>query len=104
MSVKATSLIRSKKFYIFTKCFSLSKRYVYDSQGLVSFASENDLIPWIGFISCEAVFGNEREVVRGGGFHLSVWNTVTARIVSTCLSCRLQTILDSAETILTKVT
>lgn len=65
----------------------------------VGFDSEESLIPWIGSISCEAANGNS-EAVQGQGFHLVMWNTVTARLVSTCVNCRLQNILEDAKNIL----
>lgn len=68
------------------------------SQELVSFASEEDLIPWIGFITCEATYRNQ--VITGRGFHLVMWNTVTTRLVSTCTSCQLSNTMDAAKIIL----
>lgn len=68
----------------------------------VSFASAEDLIPWIGFINCEASYLNHQPVYSQG-IHLVVWNTVTARLISTCISCKLQSIIETAKIILAQV-
>lgn len=77
---------------IFVKCFVQE----------VTFASEDDLIPWIGLVHCEASYLNHQPV-RSQGFHLVMWDTVTARLVSTCISCRLQNIQETAKIILAQV-
>ncbi|XP_032782600.2 LOW QUALITY PROTEIN: uncharacterized protein LOC116920568 [Daphnia magna] len=74
--------------------------YVGNFPQEVSFASEEDFIPWIGLVTCEALYGNQ--AIRSDGFHLVAWNTVTVRLVSTCISCRLHNILETAKIILTQ--
>lgn len=69
---------------------------------MIRFASENDLIPWIGLLSCEAAYG-VNEPVTGRGFHLLMWNTVTARLVTSCDGCQLETVVEEAKMVLTQV-
>ena len=70
---------------------------------MIGFASENDLIPWIGALSCEASYGYDNEPVTGKGFHLLMWNTVTARLVTSCDDCHLETVVEETKMVLTQV-
>lgn len=71
---------------------------IFDEQ-VVTFYAEDSLIPWIGFITCEAL-DKQNEAVQSPGFHLVMWNTVTAKLTFPCEYCRLQKVLEDAKNIL----
>ena len=70
---------------------------------IIDFQSEEGLVKWTGSISCEAVEPGDAVGVPGQGFHLVVWNTYTLRLITDCTTCSIQTLVDSAKSLLSEV-
>lgn len=89
-------------FFFFTLSSSIPFIILSYTSQIISFASEDDLIDWIGSITCQ-ITSNGRQV-NGDGFHFVLWNIVTLKIVSRCPRCLSQDIIDMAQRSLREVT
>lgn len=68
----------------------------------IGFLSEEDLMSWIGSITCEATAG-ALEPARSQAVKLTLWDTVTIRITTNCVTCQLQGVVEASKIILTQV-